>query len=663
VICKKNSILFTANTDTAVMSKLVWDFGDGTIEVSKQQAISHVYNQPGNYTVVLFAINESNCNDTLIKYNYIRVNGPLAKFTDTGSIACYNKPITFADSSMTDGINEIQNWEWNFGDGVTVSMNAPPFQHLYNRGGNYMVSLKVTDASGCSNTYSRPTPIKIIKPSAFIIAYDTIACTNKTVRLIAPYAEPGITYRWDLGNGDTASNQKVNHQYKNVGAYTIGLIINNYQYGCSDTSVRTGLVRIEDPVAKFTMSDSFKTCPPLMIQFTNLSVNAVDELWDFGDGSSTTNHTPSHFYSYPGIYTVTLTVKGKGGCSSQVQKQIIVKGPRGTISYNPFNICLQQQVGFKVHSTDAVSYIWDFNDGTTVNNADTIAQHTYTNAGGYMPKIMLVDEMGCKVPVTGKDTVEIRAPFKMTINKPGKLCIGKSANLQASGAAIYQWSPVAGLDNAATATPVARPVVTTAYTIIGTDDKGCFSDTGYVTVEVAANPVVDAGADRKISAGTALDLVPAVSGDVTEVHWSPTSAIFRNSESGITVKPNESTEYTVEVKNAAGCMASDKVNITITKAAGELFIPNAFSPNGDGVNDVFYPRSAVAVKVVSLKILNRFGALVFERAGFNTNDTRSGWDGSFRGTKLLPDVYIYVISFADAENKTQTIQGDVALLR
>ena len=663
VICKRSEILFTANADGNTASHFIWDFGDGTRELSRQHTISHVYNKPGKYDVTMIVINSTNCNDTLVKRGYIRVNGPLAKFTTAALGTCYNKPVLFTDSSLTDGVNAIKSWAWSFGDGTMDTLKRPPFQHVYNKQGNYIVKLKLTDASGCSDSAKLSKPVMVIRPSAYILPYDTLGCTNKLMSLIAPYAEAGIAYAWDFGDGGTASTQLVKHAYVAEGPYTVKLIINNYLYGCADTNVKANLVRIEDPVAKFTMSDSFKACPPLMIQFTNESLNATDELWDFGDGSSTTTHTPSHFYSYPGVYTVTLSVKGRGGCTRQMQKQIIVKGPKGFISYNPFNICTQQQVGFNVQSTDAVSYLWDFNDGTTLNSTDTFALHTYTNAGGYMPKIMLMDEKGCKVPVMGKDTVQIRAPFKMAINKPGKVCIGQSKNLQAGGATSYQWSPSAGLDNDSTATPIAKPAVTTNYKVIGTDDKGCFTDTGYVMVEVAAFPKVNAGADKKIAAGVALDLVPSLSTDVTEVRWSTTGAIFRNSESAITVKPLENTEYTVEVKNAAGCAASDKVNVTVTKAGGELFIPNTFSPNADGVNDVFYPRSTASVKIISLKIINRYGALVFERTGFNTNDVNAGWDGNYRGAKLLPDIYLYVISITDAENNTQTTQGDIALIR
>lgn len=664
VICKKNTISFTANIDTAVTGQLVWEFGDGSKEVSRMGLISHTYSRTGTFDVSLVVVNEGGCTDTIIKPGYIRVNGPVAKAQAVVAESCFDKPVLFKDSSLTDGVNSIQQWVWNFGDGKTDSLYAPPFQHTYGKRGNYTVSLKITDASGCSDSVKLTKPVSIIRPEAYILIYDTLTCTGKPASMTAPYADAGITYRWSFGDGDAVgARQSAAHSYAAEGLYSVKLVINDQLHGCADSAVKVNAIRVQDPVPMFSMSDSFKACPPLLVEFKNESLNAVDELWDFGDGSSTATHTPAHYYSYPGIYTVTLTVKGTGGCNRQLQRKVVVNGPKGEISFDPFNICTQRTVNFRVKSTEVISYTWDFNDGTVVNNTDTFMAHSYTNAGGYMPKLILMNDKGCQVPVTGKDSVQIRTAFKMVIDKPGKVCAGQSKKLQASGAASYQWSPAVGLDNAAIATPVARPANSTIYKVIGTDDKGCYTDTGLVSVDIAPLPVVDAGADKKITAGTPLDLVPSVSADVTEVRWSPTGAIFRNSESAVTVKPLETTEYTVQVANAAGCVASDRVNVIVTKANGEFFVPNTFSPNGDGMNDVFYPRSAVTVRITSLKIMNRFGAVVFERSGFNSNDANAGWDGSSRGNKLLPDVYIYVMSILNADNKPQVVQGDVALIR
>lgn len=482
VICKKSTINFTADIDTAVTGQLVWEFGDGTKEISRMGLISHTYNRTGTFDVLLVAVNEGGCNDTILKPAYIRVNGPVAKAKAVVAEVCFDKPVLFEENSVTDDVNAIRKWVWNFGDGIVDTMTAPPFQHAYAKRGSYSISLKITDASGCSDSVKLAKPVTIIRPEAYILLYDTLTCTNKPASMIAPYSAPGITYLWDFGDGGTGAAQLVSHKYAAEGLYSVKLLINDYVHGCADSSVRLNAVRIEDPVPAFSMSDSFKACPPLLVQFTNESLNASDELWDFGDGSSTTTHTPSHFYSYPGVYTITLTVNGRGGCSRQIQKTVTVKGPEGVISFDPFNICTDKTVHYKVQSTDAVSYTWDFNDGTTLNNSDTAVSHTYTNAGGYMPKIMLVDEKGCRVPVTGKDSVQIRAPFKMTVEKPGKVCRGQSRKLLASGASSYQWSPATGLDNASIATPVAKPVSATIYKVIGTDDKGCYKDSALVTV-------------------------------------------------------------------------------------------------------------------------------------------------------------------------------------
>ncbi len=907
LLCKGNKVTFTSTLNANNVSRFLWDFGDGNFERTHENSVTHIYTKPGKYSVGLIIINLINCRDSITKQGYITVNGPKANFGTSVTGTCANTAIVFNDSSSTDGLNAIQSWQWNYGDGHTETLTGAPFEHVYTNRGNYIVSLKVTDAKGCADSFKLRSELSIKKLSSFFAAYDTVSCTNKQVGFVAPYAEQGISYRWDFGDGGSAAIQSPRHIYLSEGRYAVKMFI-THPFGCADSSVRENYININNPVARFTMSDSFRTCPPLVIQFTNNSLNAIDELWDFGDGTSTNTHNPSHFYSYPGIYTVTLTVKGNGGCSHQMQRQIIVKGPKGTLSYNPLNLCKPQLVNFKIHSVDAVSYIWDFNDGTTVNNSDSLITHTYTDGGKYAPKIMLADDIGCKVPINGSDTIHIvnvsanfnfpvetacgrrditfnnstqssegitsyywdfgdgtyanniinplhtygvpgsfypslkvisnsgcldsfysptpvkvealpdvnitaaangctpltatfasivnvadisgirwhwdfgngdtsslqnpqpqtydtaggytvtmvatgtngctkkiskiieawslpaisiagdslickgnntmlhvsgaatyswktanglsctscssplaspdstttylvtatnangcRAkdsvtvkvvqPIKMNYNSQAKLCFGQSVNLHADGAMRYEWLPAKGLSNPHSATPVAKPETTTTYSVIGTDAKGCFKDTGYITVSVNALPTVDAGDDKRIVSGSPADLVPIVSADVTEVNWSPTGSIFRNSGNGITVKPLASTEYTVEVINAGGCSAKDKVNITVTSAGGEVFVPNTFSPNADGSNDLFYPRAAGSVKINRLKIFNRNGVAVFEKMNFYTNDVSAAWDGTSKGARLVADVYMYAIEYAGMDGKPNIITGNVTLLR
>jgi gliding motility-associated-like protein len=159
------------------------------------------------------------------------------------------------------------------------------------------------------------------------------------------------------------------------------------------------------------------------------------------------------------------------------------------------------------------------------------------------------------------------------------------------------------------------------------------------------------------------DLNPVISSDVTQVDWQPTFGMMRNVFPGITVKPNQSTEYTVEVKNAGGCLARDKVNVFVVCNGGNLFVPNTFSPNRDGMNDLFYPRGSGLFKIKTFKIFNRWGELMFEKNSFNANDPAFGWDGTFKGRELNVDVFVYVVEVICDNNAVIQYKGNVALVR
>jgi gliding motility-associated-like protein len=265
----------------------------------------------------------------------------------------------------------------------------------------------------------------------------------------------------------------------------------------------------------------------------------------------------------------------------------------------------------------------------------------------------------------GWDSVllSVRLPFKMQVSKGDTLCIGRSTQISASGASTYVWSPSAGLSNSTIANPVATPAATTNYMVVGKDDKGCFKDSAFVPVKVYPIPTVNAGSDKTINVGQTLDLDPTLSPDVTNTIWTPTSGIFRNRLPGITVKPPQTTEYTVEVTNDGGCKARDKVTVYVLCNNANVFIPNTFSPNGDGANDIFYPRGTGVFSIKMFRVFNRWGEVVYERSNFNANDASAGWDGRFKGNKLNPDVFVYTIDIMCENNTILNYKGNVALIQ
>jgi gliding motility-associated-like protein len=210
---------------------------------------------------------------------------------------------------------------------------------------------------------------------------------------------------------------------------------------------------------------------------------------------------------------------------------------------------------------------------------------------------------------------------------------------------------------------VASPDATTNYQVIGSDSKGCFKDTAYIPVKVYPIPTVDAGADQTINVGRQIRITPTLSDDVTHVEWTPSIGIVSRDYPSITVQPTQALEYTLRAKNDGGCMAEDKVSVYVLCNNSNIFVPNTFSPNGDGNNDVFYPRGSGLFKILNLKVFNRWGEVVFDKSNFNANDATAGWDGTYKGKQLPADVFVYMLQVVCDNNSTLTFKGNIALLR
>jgi PKD repeat protein len=167
--------------------------------------------------------------------------------------------------------------------------------------------------------------LNISQPNADFKTADTASCPGKAIVFENLSTGPtNLIYFWDFGDGNTSTDVYPIHSYGANGFYTVKLLISD-PLGCADTMVKVNYIRISTPNARFNVSDTLGTCPPLVVNFTNSSNNYTSLLWDFGDGTTSLSPDPSHFYNTPGIFTATLTVTGPGGCISVKSQQIIVR--------------------------------------------------------------------------------------------------------------------------------------------------------------------------------------------------------------------------------------------------------------------------------------------------------------------------------------------------
>jgi len=176
-----------------------------------------------------------------------------------------------------------------------------------------------------------------------------------------------------------------------------------------------------------------------------------------------------------------------------------------------------------------------------------------------------------------------------------------------------------------------------------------------------ASPVADAGQSVLMFAGSNYQLQPTYSNDVSSWNWTPAQYLSCTDCAAPVVKPGESVLYTVTVSNAQGCTASDTVSVNLLCSERRIYIPAAFSPNNDGLNDLFVIKGEGIRMVNHLIIFNRFGTVIFERNNFQVGDTNAAWDGNYKGKQVPAGSYVYFAEMSCNE-KTFTQKGSVMVV-
>ena len=303
-----------------------------------------------------------------------------------------------------------------------------------------------------------------------------------------------------------------------------------------------------------------------------------------------------------------------------------------------------------------VAYVWAPAATLSCNNCQSPVAHPVAPTS-YI--VTGTDVHGC----INKDTVKVNIQFITTseVINGGEICEDSSFQLLAYGAQRYEWKPAESLNDPDIADPIASPSVTTRY-IVTAWEGSCPPDTGSVLVIVHPKPTVDAGSDVTIVAG-ASTMLNATGSNLESFLWSPAAALSCATCSNPYASPTITTLYKVIGISDKGCKASDSVTVHVLCNQNQLFIPNTFSPNNDGQNDVFYPRGEGLKTITSFRVYNRWGELVFEKRGILLNDKASGWDGSFKGAALSPDVFVYVIEGQCEDGQPISWKGDVTLMR
>lgn len=367
---------------------------------SAQNPNGYVWESPPNYATysdsVVYNINQiatilirlrvvnngmPNCS-SVTDYDTIRTYQAQANFSANQASLCLPTSVQFTDLSV-----QAVSWLWDFGDGNTSTLQNPT--HTFTSLPTDSVSLTITDIRGCTRTVKKPN---IQQFSAVMSASQTTGCNPFTVNFAC--STPGVaSYQWDFGDGTTSTSNNPSHTYTINGNYSISLIVVSIE-GCSDTITMPNYISVMGPQAAFN-SPTPAGCAPSVVEFFDQSVGASSWYWDFGDNTFSYIQNPSKIYAWPGQYTVTLTITASNGCSTTISypNYITVLGPGTTFTASSISACENNPIQFTESSQGAVSWEWNFGDGS-VSTAQ-YPTHQYSQSGNYTVTVFTEDTIGC----------------------------------------------------------------------------------------------------------------------------------------------------------------------------------------------------------------------------------------------------------------------------
>lgn len=561
------------------------------------------------------------------------------------------------------------------GQTVTVNNTTPL--------GKYYVV--VTSSAGCKNTDS--TIVALYDNPVTNFNVSAPACANGTVQFTdASTAAAGqtITSRnWNFGDGTVDITTNPTHTFSPAKTYAVTLITTTDKT-CTDTLVKQ--VTIHDlPEPDFVLPEVCLSDP--FAAFTNTSTIADNSaaqftyLWNFGDANAnagnpntSTQKNPQHIYTSTGVYNVQLTVTSKDGCVSDTVKAFTVNGalPLAKFSVdNAGSFCSNQDViitdnsSVNFGSITKVEIYWDYQNNPTNKITDEFPvngkkySYRYADFGNPPTKnfvIKYVAYSGISCVNETQQTITIKASPVVQFTSMNPVCaaidpfrITQASEINGiSGNGVFTG---AGISNNGLFNPQAAGAGEHSILFTYTAANGC-TDAASQTILVYPQPTANAGPDRTLLEGGYLILDASASGNDITFLWTPNTAIENNQLITPKVNPVNDITYTLTVTSSEGCISKDEVFVKILKTP---LIPNAFSPNSDGINDTWVIGYMDSYPGVIVQVFNRYGQAVYRSVGYS-----KAWDGTYNGAPLPVGTYYYVI---DRKVAAPKLSGWVTILR
>jgi gliding motility-associated-like protein len=576
----------------------VWDMGDGT--TYNQFEVNHIYAQTGTYTISMTATDDA-CNLVETVTETIEIlDAVIAAIENENQEACGQVTVQFSNQSTPAG------YVWHFGDGTQSTTTNP--EHTFVGPGIFEVMLIATEPQTCNLADTAYVNIAVGAPqdiNAAFVAFQ-VDCENNIVETINQSSGDFLSYLWNMGDGNTYNDFEINHQYNALGNYNVTLTITDTLCNLVDEMLLPILVSNE--VASVLNLANNAGCPPFQADFQNLG-NGGTYLWNFGDGNTSTETNPEYVYNTPGVYEVSLIAYGSQFCpgidTAYAQVTVINNFVLAAFFAEQTGACQDNLVSLQnVSIGEGLQIVWDLN-GVEVLNIDNFI-HAFPGAGQHTITLTAT-EPNCLTSSTHTEVVNIIPGFMFDLGPDRDICYYETnttlnTGLNANGY-TFEWFPV---ENSSPSLVVYQP----GTYEVSVSNGSCFQE-DQVTISQGYQWQGSYSVD--ICEGQAnLIHIPAHG---QSYHWVTGGTTN-------TISINRAGAYGFAFVDFGGCIQRDTVYVNPINPEPLVFIPNVFTPNADGVNELF-KVVASDVEEFEIRIFNRWGQVVF-----HSQDLYEGWNGS-----------------------------------
>lgn len=674
-VCENGAYSYTGTATYEGSGSLQWYWilGNGNTQTTTINSTSPaVYKQAGEHIVQLVVKAGEFCISDTIKKTVVVYGAPKVDIVYPEGCLPKDGKVTFTNKTSAAEGQTITSHLWNFGDADATPDNpntstAAGPSHSYSKYGDYSISYRAQSSKGCitdtvikakfnlAPTFSFPALTPVCENAAAVSVAKASVTNN--VPYTAIYKGPGTT-----------PEGMFTPALAGAGVDTVWFVCTATS-GCVD-SIKQTIEVYPQPVAAYNFTNN--TCVGDAVTFTSTATVAGSDAisrwsWNLGDNNKpekTTDAAFDHPYAAYGSYDVVLTVTSNHNCVSKPVTQTVVVRPLPVADFAvPEAICLPGGAAiFTNKSTIALNgtlnYSWDFGDGTGTSTAVN-PSHVYAAGGSYNVQLSAVSAYGCRSAASNKADKFSERPLAAFTASSLEICQGAEIAFTdastATGSTVKSWEWSFG-DGAIVSTrnvvkKYSQPGSFQASLVVK-NALGCASLAASKPVKVHPKPVIDAGNSFMVKEGDRVQFTAIASGGTYTYQWYPVNGLSNPAVLQPYLTALQDITYILTATGEANCTATDSLTVKIVK---DIAPPNAFTPNGDGVHDVWEIPYLSAYTNAVVDVFNRYGQNVYHNQGYSIP-----WNGRINGKDLPAGTYYYIINLGTG---AKPLTGSVTIIR